>query len=255
MLNTILVDDEVHALESLSLMLSEHCPQVSVVAQCRSGKQALEQINAMKPDLLFLDIEMPNMSGFEVLSRLSGQTFDVIFTTAYHQYAINAIRISAMDYLLKPVAEDELVRAVIRAEERLRKRISARQIEVLLTNIKGLENGFQKLAIPTQEGLNFVNVRDIMYCNASGNYTQIYCAGGEKYMISKTLKDTEEMLSHPMFFRTHQSFLVNLDYISQYFKGGGGYLVLRDGTTIQVARSKKDALLEIIYRRDTPPAV
>lgn len=248
MIQAILIDDEVHSLDALHILLSEYCPQVEVVAMCRSGSEAIGKMHELKPQLLFLDIEMPNMTGFEFLSRIKGQEFDVIFTTAYNQYAINAIRIEAMDYLLKPVDEEELVHAVQRAEERIKERISSNQIDVLLTNIKGETNEFQKLAIPTHEGLHFVNIGDICYCNGDGNYTHIVTSTGDKYLISKTLKGIEEMLNHPSFFRTHQSYLVNLHYIKQYIRGSGGYLILQDGTTIQVARSRKDALMKVIYK-------
>ena len=249
MIHAILIDDEVHALDALQILLAEYCPQVNIVAMCRSGSEAIGKIQELNPQLLFVDIEMPHMTGFELLSRVKGHEFEVIFTTAYNQYAINAIRIEAMDYLLKPIDEEELIRAVKRAEERIRERISSKQIDVLLTNIKGVTNEFQKLAIPTLEGLNFVNISEICYCSGDGNYTHIVTSTGEKYLISKTLKETEEMLSHPAFFRTHQSYLVNLNYIKQYFRGSGGQLVLQDGTTIQVARSRKEALMKVIYMK------
>jgi two-component system LytT family response regulator len=248
MIQAMLIDDEVHSLDALHILLSEYCPQVEVVAMCRSGSEAIGKIHELGPQLLFLDIEMPNMTGFELLSRVKGQELDVIFTTAYNQYAINAIRIEAMDYLLKPVDEEELVHAVQRAEERIKEKISSKQIDVLITNIKGVTNEFQKLAIPTQEGLHFVNIHDICYCSGEGNYTHIVTSTGAKHLISKTLKGIEEMLSHPSFFRTHQSYLVNLHYIKQYIRGSGGYLILHDGTTIQVARSRKEALMRVIYK-------
>lgn len=248
MIHAMLIDDEVHSLDALRILLTEYCPQVEVIASCRSGNEAIPKIHELRPQLLFLDIEMPNMTGFELLSRVKGQEFEVIFTTAYNQYAINAIRFKAMDYLLKPVDEEELVQAVQRAEERIKERASNKQIDVLLTNIKGVTNEFQKLAIPTHDGLVFVNIRDICYCCGEGNYTHIVTCTGDKYLISKTLKATEEMLSHPSFFRTHQSYLVNLNYIKQYIRGGGGYLILHDGTTIQVARSRKEELMKVIYK-------
>lgn len=248
MIQAILIDDEVHSLDALHILLAEYCPQVEVMAMCRSGMEAIGKIHELNPQLLFLDIEMPNMTGFELLSRVKNQEIEVIFTTAYKQYAIDAIRTKAMDYLLKPVDEEELVHAVQRAEERIKERISSQEINVLLTSIKGVTNEFQKLAIPTVDGLFFVSIRDICYCSGDGNYTHIVTNTGEKYIISKTLKGTEEMLSHPSFFRTHQSYLVNLHYIKQYIRGSGGYLILHDGTNIQVSRSRKEALLKVIYK-------
>jgi two-component system LytT family response regulator len=248
MIKALLIDDEINSLEALGILINKYCPQIKVAGQCNSGREGLKAIEENAPELLFLDIEMPGMSGFEMLEQIPGDKPDVIFVTAYDHYAINAIRISAMDYLLKPVDEEELVKAVQKAEERIRNKESSKQLEVLLTNIKGVENGFQKLAIPTLEGLNFVDIKDIIYCAADGNYTTIVTKGGTKHIISKTLKDTEDMLDHPAFFRTHQSFLVNLNYIKQYIKGSGGQLILQDGTNIQVARARKEALLKLIYK-------
>lgn len=248
MARAILIDDEINSLEALGFMIKKYCPQIEIVDECRSGREGMEKIEELQPDLVFLDIEMPGMSGFEMLESIKGDKPDVIFTTAHDHYAINAIRISAMDYLLKPVDEDELIRAVQKAEIRIRDKTSSKQLEVLLTNIKGAENGFQKLAIPTLEGLNFIDIKDIMYCEADGNYTSIHTSNGSKFVISKTLKETGDIIRHPAFFRTHQSFLVNLNFIRQYIKGTGGNIVLQDGTNIPVARARKDALMKVIYK-------
>ena len=248
MVKAILIDDEINSLEALDFMIKKYCPQIEIAGLCRSGKEGLEKIQVLQPELVFLDIEMPAMSGFDMLSLIEGEKPDVIFTTAHDHYAIDAIRISAMDYLLKPVDEDELIRAVQKAEERIRNKTSSRQLEVLLTNIKGAENGFQKLAIPTLDGLNFIDIKDITHCAADGNYTTIYSSTGSKFVISKTLKETEEIIRHPAFFRTHQSYLINLNFIKQYIKGAGGVIVLHDGTHIPVARARKDALMKVIYK-------
>lgn len=249
MIRALLIDDEKHSLESLQIELGQHCPEVEVVDACKGSKAGLQGILTHKPDLIFLDIEMPGMNGFELLDKVRDIPIDVIFTTAYDEYAIKAIKVSAMDYLLKPIDVTELKRAVTRVAEKKQTDHSQQKLEVLLTNIQNANHGFQKLAIPTLSGLNFVNVSDIIYCEADGNYTTIHTRSGDKHVISKTMKETEELLSNPGFFRTHQSFLVNLNCIKEYIKGSGGQLVLQNGAIIQVARARKEALMQMIYRR------
>ena len=248
MTKALLIDDEINSIETLEFLLGRYCPQVEVIGHCRSGKEGREMIREHRPELVFLDIEMPGMTGFEMLDSIDAEKPDVIFTTAHDHYAIHAIRVSAMDYLLKPVDEEELIRAVQKAEQRILEKTSSRQLEILLTNIKGTENGFQKLAIPTLEGLHFIDMKDITFCAADGNYTTIHTQQARNYLISKTLKETEDIIRHPAFFRVHQSYLVNLNYIKQYIKGSGGNLILQDGSNIPVARARKDALLKVIYK-------
>lgn len=248
MMKVVLIDDEVHSLESLVYLLNQNCPDIEIADQCRNGEQGIKAIRKNQPDIVFLDIEMPGMNGFEVLEQLPDKHLQVIFTTAYDHYAINAIKVSAMDYLLKPIDEQELIEAVQKASAELERTDTSKQLEVLLTNIQGLDGGFQKLAIPSLEGLQFIDIDDIMYCAADGNYTHVFTQDGKEHLISKTLKEIGEMLNQPAFFRTHQSYLVNLKYISEYIRGAGGQLILQDGTSVQVARSKKEALLKMIYK-------
>ena len=245
-LRAILVDDEPASLESLQIMLRNHCPQVQVVVACPGPADGLRAIEAHRPDLVFLDIEMPGMNGFEMLERIEGIDFDIVFITAYDEFAIKAFRVSAMDYLLKPVEEDQLVEAVRKVEEKRREHAGARA-ELLLTNLRGEGAGFTKLALPSHEGLDFVNIEDILHCQADGNYTTIHTVGGERYLISRTLKEFEELLGQEQFFRTHQSHLVNLSKIKKYIRGSGGEIVLVDGTRIQVARARKELLMSRIY--------
>ena len=247
-LSAVLIDDERDSLESLEYLLSRHCPEIEIVAQCSSGKEGLEQIRKHTPDLIFLDIQMPGMSGFQMLEALDNTGIQVIFTTAHDEYAIDAIKVSAMDYLLKPVSRDDLVRAVTKARDHHLRSGASRQLEILLTNIQGVESGFQKLAIPTVDELTFINISDIVYCQADGNYTTIWTRDGQSHVISRTLKDTSELLKQPFFFRTHQSYLVNLHFITKYIRGSGGQVVLQGGQTIPVSRARKDALLAMIYK-------
>ena len=247
-INALLIDDEKHSLDSLQIELSMHCPQVEVLEKCKGAKAGLHGIRSLKPDLIFLDIEMPGMNGFELLKQLDDIDFEIIFTTAYDEFAIQAFKVSAMDYLLKPIDPEELVAAVGKVEEKRRQSVSKEHVEMLLTNMRGGSDGFTKIALPSSEGLDFINVKDILHCEADGNYTTVNTTSGDRYIISRTLKEFEEMLASPDFFRTHQSHLVNLNHIKKYIRGSGGELVLQDGTHVQVARARKELLMSRIYK-------
>lgn len=249
MLNTILIDDEKHSLESLSIEISRHCPEINIIEICKGARSGLRAIREHNPDLIFLDIDMPVMNGFELLEEVRDATFDVIFATAYDEYAVRAIKVSAMDYLLKPVDSNDLKSAVRKVIDKRKQQDSNARLEVLLTNIRSAHDGFQKLAIPTLGGLDFINTSDIVYCEADGSYTNIHTASGDKYVVSKTMKEIAEMLASPAFFRTHQSYLVNLNHIVKYIKGSGGQLVLTDGAVAQVARARKEELMGIIFNK------
>ncbi|NNF36859.1 MAG: response regulator transcription factor [Saprospiraceae bacterium] len=248
MIRAIIVDDERESLEVLKLDLQEYCPQVEVLAMCNDPYDAIEKIKRLNPDLIFLDIEMPGLNGFDLLDRLNHYDFDVIFVTAYDEFAIKAIKVSAMDYLLKPIDEEELMDAVHKVEEKQNRYLSKEHVEILMTNLKDTEGRFAKLAIPSLEGLDFILIDDILYCKADGNYTIIHTKD-EKFIISKTLKMIEHLLENAPFFRTHQSYLVNVNHIRKYLRGVGGELILSDGSNIQVARARKEALMKRIYHQ------
>ncbi|NNF21459.1 MAG: response regulator transcription factor [Saprospiraceae bacterium] len=246
MIRAILVDDERESLDALRFDLEEYCPQVEILAMCSDPHLAVEEIKRHNPDLIFLDIEMPGMNGFDLLDQLNSYEFDVIFVTAYDEFAIRAIKVSAMDYLLKPIDEDELMEAVHKVEEKQNRYLSKEHVEILLTNIRDEDGRFAKLAIPSTEGLDFILIDDILYCKADGNYTVIHTAK-EKFLITKTLKQIEHLLQNAQFFRTHQSYLVNLKHIRKYMRGSGGEIILSDGSNVQVARARKEALMKRIY--------
>jgi two-component system LytT family response regulator len=250
MLKTILIDDEKNSLEALRMEIEMNCPSVDIVATCRGAREGLEAINSQSPDLVFLDIQMPEMNGFDLLRSIPEVDFDVIFVTAFDTYSMQAIKVSALDYLLKPVDGDELKRAVHKVEESLALKRSKAQVDFLLTNLQhGTDKAFSKIALPTMKGLDFVSLDEILYCTADGNYTSIHTITKEKYVITRTLSEFEEMLDHTMFFRTHKSYLINLQHIKKYIKGSGGEVLLRDGTSIQVARARKELLMDLIYKR------
>jgi two-component system LytT family response regulator len=207
-----------------------------------------EAILKDRPELVFLDVEMPGMNGFDLLESFEEINFDVIFTTAYDEYALRAIKVSAMDYLLKPIDEEELVAAITKVKHKNEHRISQQHMELLLTNLNS-DTDFPRLAIPSLDGIEFVDVDHILHCEADRNYTTIHTVEGEKYIFSKTLKEIEKLLPSREFFRTHQSHLVNLRHIKKYIRGMGGEVVMIDGTHIRVAKAKKEALMDRIFKR------
>lgn len=244
MIKGIVIDDEVHCLETLSLLLKEYCPDVQIVEQCRSAKNGLEAIEKFKPDLVFLDIEMPMMNGFEMLERFTEIPFAIIFTTGYDQYAIKAIRFSALDYLLKPIDPKELVSAIHKVQVR-KYPPSVEQFQMLLSKIQNTENGFTKIAVPTSEGFELIPTDQIISCEADDNYTYLHLKSKKKITACRSLKEVEELLeSFTFFVRVHHSHIANLNEVTKYVRGEGGYLVMSDSSTVNVSRSRKDALLK-----------
>ena len=244
MIKAIIIDDERLSLETLSLLLNEFCPQVQLLEQCRSAKQGLEAIEKFKPDLVFLDIEMPVMNGFDLLEQFSEIPFAIIFTTSHDQYAIKAIRFSALDYLLKPIDPKELISAVKKVEEQ-RHLPLAEQFQMLLKQMHGKNHGFNKIAVPTTEGFELVPADQILYLEANSNYTHIFIKSRHKIVACRNLKEMEEqLLGFNFFVRVHQSYIINLNEVTKYFRGEGGYLVMSDGSSVNVSRSRKDSLLK-----------
>lgn len=240
------MDDESDCSEALVLLLEKSCQQVEVVATCNSGAAALEEITSQKPDLVFLDIEMPHMNGFQLLEKLPSIEFDIVFTTSYDQYAIKAIRFSAMDYLLKPVDREELKNAVEKVSRRHQPPLP-QQLEILLQRLH--QPTASKIAIPTMEGLQMIPVESIINCTSDSNYTTLHLKGRQKIIASRTLKEIEEMLDGFSFLRVHQSSLVNLNEINKYVRGEGGYLLMSDGSSVDVARSRKESLLAKLHSK------
>ncbi|CAN5137880.1 LytTR family DNA-binding domain-containing protein [soil metagenome] len=245
MIQAIIIDDEKHCIDTLSILIKEYCSDVNVIETCRSAKQALEVINKLSPDLVFLDIEMPMMNGFEMLEHFSQIPFAIIFTTSYDQYAIKAIRFSALDYLLKPIDPNELRSAVKKVQEQ-RHLPMAEQFQMLLKQISK-EHQFNKLAVPTAEGFELIPADQVMHCEASDNYTHLHLKNRNKIIACRTLKEMEEQLQDFNFFiRIHNSHLVNLNEVVKYVRGEGGYLVLTDNSTVSVSRTRKDSLMHIL---------
>jgi two-component system, LytTR family, response regulator len=244
MIKAILIDDESHGLDTLNMLLSEYCPEVQVMQQCASAKKGLAAIEKFNPDVVFLDIEMPSMNGFELLEQLKEIRFSVIFTTSYDQYAIKAIRFSALDYLLKPIDPTELVLAVrkVKLHEAYP---SPEQFRMLMDQLQHKEAGFTKIAIPTIEGFELVPADHVLRCEADDNYTYLFLKNKIKITASRTLKEVEEQLQGFSFFvRVHHSHVVNMNEVTKYVRGEGGYLIMSDGSTVNVSRSRKDSLMK-----------
>lgn len=246
-MKSIIIDDEPDAVEALHLTLMEACPEVVVYGKYTESEKGLAAIRAQKPDLLFLDIEMPVMNGFQLLEELGDISFSLIFTTAYDRFAVKAFRYSALDYLLKPVSPEELRIAVDKAIEK--QRIEQTQIEMLRQQLYPTDaRRFNKIALPYTHGYTFVELADVMYCESDSSYTKFFLVSGEMYLITKTLGDVESMLTDSDFFRIHKQFLINMHHIRSYIRGDGGYVVMPNKVSIPVSRIKKDEFTERFKR-------
>ena len=243
MIKAIIVDDEPNCCKTLSLLLDRYCKEVQVTGIFHNGLDALQAINASTPDLVFLDVEMPKMNGFEMLEKLAAINFHLIFTTSYDQYALKAFRFSAIDYLLKPVDREELQNAVQKILKRP-EMPAAEQLQILFQKLHHPPAAVTKIALPTMEGLQMIPVQSIISCEANDNYTTLVLKGNKKLVVSCTLKVIEEMLEEHSFVRVHRSFLVNLDEVEKYVKADGGYVVMSDGSNIFISRNKKEELLQ-----------
>jgi len=243
MITATIVDDEPYSCEALVTLLERYCPDVKVLDICYSAASALVSIKEQNPQILFLDIEMPHMNGFELLEKLPEINFELIFTTSYDQYAIKAIRFSALDYLLKPIDQEELKKAVQKAVNSMQRPLP-QQIEILLQKLSHPTIAVNKIAIPTIEGLQMVLVESIINCESDRNYAVLFLKNKQKIVASRSLKEIEEMLDDYSFARVHHSHLVNLNEVEKYIKGEGGYLLMSDGRTVDVSRSRKEILLK-----------
>jgi two-component system LytT family response regulator len=242
MVRSIVVDDELKSRESLKILLEDFCQNTEVLALCQNVEEGIAAIDEHKPDVVFLDIQMQRETGFDLLARIKSINFEVIFTTAHSEYAIKAFKFSAIDYLLKPIDIEELKSALDKVEKKLHSNISER-LEHLMQNLKPAPAQNYKLALPTTDGLIFVRIDEIIYCEASSNYTQIFTHDGKKHVVSRTLKEYEDLLGDHSFFRIHNSFLINLNSIKKYVRGEGGYVIMTNDKSLDVSKRKKEGFL------------
>jgi two-component system LytT family response regulator len=242
MLKATIIDDEPDNVKLLALQLKMYCPNVEVVSTCTQSREGLLQIKDLNPDIVFLDIEMPFMNGFELLEAVGKPDFMVIFVTAYDQFAVKAFRFSALDYLLKPIDARELQAAVAKAENK--PKTDERQLQMLKHQFHTGDRQFpDKIALPYQNGVIFTELSKVIYCEADNNYTRIILQGGAVYIIAKTLRSIQEILEGRNFLRVHRQYMINLDHITKYVKGEGNYLIMSDGKSIPVARKQKEKLV------------
>jgi len=245
MITAIIVDDEANSSNALKTKLARHFPDVNVLAVCGNAKDGIAAVESLKPQLLFLDIEMPRMNGFAMLAQLRHLSFQLIFTTAYDHYAIKAIRCSALDYLVKPIDIAELRIAMERVTAHQEKQ-AEKKLELLLDNLQQKKESRQRIAVPSGNGLEFIKIDSIIYLEASINYTQVFITGEKQFIVSRTLKDFEDMLPPERFIRIHNSFIVNKAFVEKYIRGDGGQAVLSNGAILDISKRKKAAFLKAI---------
>ena len=241
-MKAIIIDDEKRARVSLQLLLEEYCPEVTIVAQCENLPEGVKAIHKHQPDLVLLDIEMPGHSGLELLDFFNENeiTFSIIFTTAYNEFAIQAFKLSAIDYLLKPIVPEELSNAI----HRLQKQIN-QQFKALSENINS--ESFEKIAVPSGNSYILLKLADILYIKGEGSYSEVYLKDNTKHLVSRNLKNFEEILGNDKrFLRTHKSYLVNFEEVIAYNKSDGGWLEMHNNITVPVSSDKSNMILERI---------
>jgi two-component system LytT family response regulator len=249
MIRTILVDDEIDSIRVLRRLLEEYCPKVSIAGTASGLDTALPLIRETKPDLVLLDIEMAQGNAFDLLNQLQPISFQVIFVTAFDNYAIRAFKYSAVDYLLKPVDIDDLRNAIDRADRmRSEQGTVMQQMKTLLENVGAMQVSQQKMAVPTLTGLIFVSVQDIIRFEAKGSYTSIHIHKEESVMATRTIREYEDILPDSVFFRIHNSHIINISRIRKYHKGRGGSVEMEDGSEIEVASRRKDEFLRRLLK-------
>ncbi len=243
-IRTIIVEDEQKSREMLAGLIEKGCPQLSVVGLARDVKEGVEMIRQQKPELVFLDISMPDGSGFDLLEQVHGQKFELIFATASDAHAIKAIKYSACDYLLKPIDIDELKIAVDRVVSKRQNTPNMDNLQFLIQHLRKADENYQKITLPTGNAYEIVNIKDIIRCEADGSYTTFYLNDKRKLLISAGLKHYEELLPESEFIRVHHHHLINMNHVVRFLKEDGGYAVMSDGSRIEISRRKKETFME-----------
>jgi len=246
MIKAVLIDDEKNALEMLEWQLHNYCPQIDIAAICNTADKGIAAIRQHQPRVIFLDIEMPKKNGFEVLQQFPEPFFEVIFTTAYNQFALKAFRFAALDYLLKPIDADDLVNAVKRFEKKVSPGNFQQQLDILIQQYKQPNALPDRVSFSTQQAVHFIKPETIVYCQSDSNYTSLYFADKTKMVVSKTLKEVEEMLLHYHFLRVHHSYIINTKEVTRYIKADGGAVEMSNGAQIPISRQKKDEVMQLL---------
>ena len=247
MLRAVIIDDEAHARETLAKLLVIYCPQVRVIGEADSVSGGLKIIRELHPHLVLLDVKMDDGTGFDLLNHCDSIDFKVIFITAYEKYAVQAFRFAAVDFLLKPVIPEELTEAINHAETLIQEHF-ATQLQALEENLRTDIRQKKKIVLKTFDEIHLVEIQNITFCESDGCYTNVHTVGGEKILISKTLREFDDMLSDSGFYRVHKSYLINLSHISKFGKQEGGYLILASGDKVPVSSRKREELLELFEK-------
>lgn len=244
MIRAVIIEDEAESRELLAALVTKNCEGVTVVDTAGNVEAGVEAIKKHVPDLIFLDISMPDGTGFDLLERVANMKFDIIFTTATDRYALKAIKYSALDYMLKPIDIEELKVAVEKVKDKKSTVSGVENLAFLLQNLKQKNDNFSKITLPTGNAYEIVNVPDIIRCEAEGSYTNFYLAGNKKVMVSASLKHYEDLLPEVDFIRVHHHHLINMNHVVRFLKVDGGYAIMSDGTQVEISRRKKDAFVE-----------
>ncbi|MCB9081525.1 MAG: response regulator transcription factor [Lewinellaceae bacterium] len=243
-LKAIIVEDEFHSRETLKSFLESYCPEVVLVDTAAQVNEAVEKISLLRPDLVFMDIELQAGTGFDVLSRLTHLDFHLIFTTAFEHYAIKAIKFSSIDYLLKPIDLDELMAAVQKVKRLKDSQNQSELLDNLLQNMRAGSMEGHKICLSTAEGVEFLPAKEILFCEANGSYTKFHLADGRLLIVSKNLKEYENLLLDHRFMRVHNSFLINLNEVKKYVRADGGYIVMNNDKMVSISPSRRDDFLK-----------
>ncbi|HWY34462.1 MAG TPA: LytTR family DNA-binding domain-containing protein [Nitrosopumilaceae archaeon] len=244
MIKALIVEDEIKSRELLVSLVKKHCPEITVVDAADGVESGVAAMRKHIPDLLLLDISMPDGTGFDLLGKVQDMKFDVIFTTATDKYALKAIKYSALDYLLKPIDAEELRAAVNKVTEKKSDLKSIENLSFLLQNLKQNNDNYNKISLPTGNAYEIVNIKDIIRCEAEGSYTNFYLVSGKKLMVSASLKHYEDLLPEKDFTRVHHHHLINMNHVVRFLKVDGGYAVMSDNTQVEISRRKKDTFLQ-----------
>ncbi|MBL0191054.1 MAG: response regulator transcription factor [Saprospiraceae bacterium] len=247
-MRTVLIDDEIACTSSLQIELNTYCPTIEIVALFNSPDDAILYLKANPPDLVFLDVDMGVMTGFDLLRHLKDISFEIIFVTAHENFALKAFEYRASDYLLKPILKHRLIESVERVSQKIQHKRAAEKGQIS-KNEGGEQRAkaqVQSIPIPTSDGLEMLKIMDIIVIEADGNYCHIQMEGGKKLVVTKSIKEFDQMLQSHNFVRTHNSYLVNINHVKKYVKGSGGYLVMSNGSTVDVSRTNKDKVLQYL---------
>jgi two-component system LytT family response regulator len=247
-IRVVIVDDETHCSEAIHILLTQLTQPIEVLAKFNDPREALHYLKSNSCDIVFLDIEMPNLTGFDLLNKLHSFSFDVVFTTAYNQYAIQAFDFSALSYLLKPVDESDLQACINRWVEKKQKFLRVDQFSFLLEMMHGKSIAQTKIALPTTDGLEFIHINDIIRCQAESNYTSLFLTSGETFLICRTLKDVETILRQHNFIRIHQSHLINLAHLKKFQRIDGGYVIMTDDAQLSISRAYKQQVQDALQQ-------